>query len=318
MGTRKRTVTLEELRLREVALNSTLAKMGHDMRVKAVEVRKSNIFKPGFRISVPGAHLQMTYYPTPEDMTAPDLKLLDEMAKRYSEGLIEMPKEDADIDRESFIAHLMPRVMSADNADWLKEAGRPCKAVLDMVMTLQSSLEANSLTRKGEIASLQVTDELLERNNLTAEEAFAIAMRNAERVAEITPMRQVIEELLGGELPEEEDAPKMFIASNDQRTNGAPVMFCKKVQSELLEIFGRESVYILPSSVHEVIAISASYMQIDELKQMVSEINRSTVEPEDRLTDEVYTLTGTPEAPVLGMHTSLGVPGQTTFLVAHC
>ena len=34
-------VTLEKLRLREVALNSLLAKMGKDLRVKATVVRKT-------------------------------------------------------------------------------------------------------------------------------------------------------------------------------------------------------------------------------------------------------------------------------------
>lgn len=39
-------VTLEKLRLREVALNSLLAKMGKDLRVKATVVRKNNVQKP--------------------------------------------------------------------------------------------------------------------------------------------------------------------------------------------------------------------------------------------------------------------------------
>lgn len=41
-------VTLEKLRLREVALNSLLAKMGKDLRVKATVVRKNNMQKPAF------------------------------------------------------------------------------------------------------------------------------------------------------------------------------------------------------------------------------------------------------------------------------
>ena len=92
-------------------------------------------------------------------------------------------------------------------------------------------------------------------------------------------------------------------------------MFSKKIQSELLEIFGKKAVYVLPSSIHEFIAVSASYMPIDDMREMVRTINENEVDPEDRLTDEVYVITGTPEKPILGMHTSLGLPGQT-FLVA--
>lgn len=47
-------VTLEKLRLREVALNSLLAKMGKDLRVKATVVRKNNVQKPAFGIGIAG------------------------------------------------------------------------------------------------------------------------------------------------------------------------------------------------------------------------------------------------------------------------
>ena len=45
-------------------------------------------------------------------------------------------------------------------------------------------------------------------------------------------------------------------------------------------------------------------------------INENEVDPEDRLTDEVYTLIGTPENPVFGMSSGLGGQGQETFLTA--
>jgi len=167
------------------------------------------------------------------------------------------------------------------------------------------------------LASCLVTKHLLERYDLSEDEAFEYAMRNNEDSSEIVPIRKVVEDLVGHEMPEEECEQAMYVVSNAYCSKGASLMFSKKIQSELLEIFGRQSVAVLPSSVDEFIAVNAELYDMDGLKEMVAEVNRTQVDPEDRLTDEVYLITGTPEKPVLGMHTSLGRPGQT-FLVANC
>lgn len=46
--------------------------------------------------------------------------------------------------------------------------------------------------------------------------------------------------------------------------------------------------YVLPSSVHEVIVISTQAGEPDDLQEMVQEINNSEVAPEERLSDSVY------------------------------
>lgn len=316
MRTGENMVTLEKLRLREVALNSLLAKMGKDLRVKATEVRKNNVQKPAFGIGIAGASLQIRCYPTPEDMAMSDLELLNELAKKFQEATSGVAVVDMLPSREELIAHLMPRVMGSANAGWLREAGRPCKELLDMVMTLQCGVDIDGISEYGEVANIQVTDSLLRQCGLAVDEAFAIAMKNIESVAQISPIRTVLEELLGEELPDGDNEPKMIIVSNEQRCNGASLMFSKKIQSELLEIFGKKAVYVLPSSIHEFIAVSASYMPIDDMREMVRTINANEVDPEDRLTDEVYTLIGTPENPVFGMSSGLGGQGQETFLTA--
>ena len=46
--------------------------------------------------------------------------------------------------------------------------------------------------------------------------------------------------------------------------------------------------YILPSSIHEVIAVSADFGSPDELAEMVYEINMDQVDINDRLSNQVY------------------------------
>ena len=227
-------VTLEKLRLREVALNSLLAKMGKDLRVKATVVRKNNVQKPAFGIGIAGASFQIRCYPTPEDMAMSDLALLNELAKKFQEATSGVAVVDMLPSREDLIAHLMPRVMGSANAEWLREAGRPCKELLDMVMTLQCRVDLDGISEYGEVANIQVTDSLLRQCGLAVDEAFAIAMKNIESVAQISPIRTVLEELLGEELPDGGNEPKMIIVSNEQRCNGAPLMFSKEIQASCL------------------------------------------------------------------------------------
>ena len=46
--------------------------------------------------------------------------------------------------------------------------------------------------------------------------------------------------------------------------------------------------YIMPSSLHEIIAVSASMGDPNELAQMVAEINMDQVSLEERLSNQVY------------------------------
>ena len=56
---------------------------------------------------------------------------------------------------------------------------------------------------------------------------------------------------------------------------------------ELAEKIGSD-LYILPSSIHEVIAVSADFGSPDELAEMVYEINMDQVDINDRLSNQVY------------------------------
>lgn len=309
------TAMLEQLRLREVALNSIFAKTGQKIRVKAVKVHKNNNERVGLEVRDKELPIVLTYYPTADDMMQPDVRLIERIVDVLREERDEVGLIVHEPDRDEFTANLVPEVMSVENAKWLEADGRPCKIVLDMVVTLRCLWMVDMLADSEKIASCLVTKQVLDRYSLSESEAFSIAMQNLEESAEIVPIRQVVEELLGHEVPENDYEPDMYIVSNRLRNNGAPLMFSKKIQGELLEMFGKRSVAVLPSSIDEFIAISADHMPIEELKDMVAEINRTQVAPEARLTDEVYVITGTPEKPILGMHTSLGLPGQT-FLVA--
>ena len=79
----------------------------------------------------------------------------------------------------------------------------------------------------------------------------------------------------------EAETVPMYVLTNRQRLNGA---CCILYQDVLKQVAGRlgDSLYILPSSIHEVIAIPASASgNPKELSQLVQEINIAEVAPEE-------------------------------------
>lgn len=89
--------------------------------------------------------------------------------------------------------------------------------------------------------------------------------------------------------PENEMMPyPVWILSMDSDTHGASVILQPEALVAVEEIFGGDF-FILPSSIHEVLVIPDLGLdeQEHDLNEMLREVNRMVVEPEDRLSDRV-------------------------------
>lgn len=80
----------------------------------------------------------------------------------------------------------------------------------------------------------------------------------------------------------------MLVITNTDRVNGAAVVLYRGMLKQAAEEIGSD-LFILPSSLHEVIAIPATKgKDVTELKEMVMEVNRKALQLEDVLSDNVY------------------------------
>ena len=79
----------------------------------------------------------------------------------------------------------------------------------------------------------------------------------------------------------------MYVITNESKLYGAASILYEEPLHELAEKVGSD-LYILPSSVHEVIAVSADFSSPDELAEMVYEINMDQDDLSDRLSNQVY------------------------------
>lgn len=131
--------------------------------------------------------------------------------------------------------------------------------------------------------------------NINEEEVIHAAEENTPKLfpKNLKSMGSVLEELFGGALDEEfeditDGGMKMYVLSNQQNFMGAAVMFYPDVMEQIADLF-ESDLYILPSSVHEVILLPATEeMNPRELASMVCEINASSVQEEEVLGDKVY------------------------------
>lgn len=149
------------------------------------------------------------------------------------------------------------------------------------------------------IASTPIHDGLAGALGFTEEQMFKLAAENTKRLLPPTiksmneVMRDIfskdgmpaeIADLMIGEMPPKQ---QMYVISNNKGINGAVSMLYEDGLHELAEKLDSD-LYIMPSSVHEVIAVSTDMGDPNELAEMVADINMGQVALDERLSNQVY------------------------------
>lgn len=151
------------------------------------------------------------------------------------------------------------------------------------------------------VGSVIVSDKIAEEIGMTEEELFRCAVENTRRMnpVSITCMGSMFGGIPEGiTLPQEvreemerakRTADSMWIISNKSEINGAVSMLYEENLHQLAEKLG-ENLFILPSSIHEVIAVPAEIAEgnLPHLMEMVHDINMGEVKLEERLSNSVY------------------------------
>lgn len=144
-----------------------------------------------------------------------------------------------------------------------------------------------------------IRDGMARQLGMNEEQLFRCAVENTRRILPpvVRSMNDVIREMMVGDgMPEEmsemmlDDIPDdrmMYVISNNKGINGAVSMLYEDNLHKLAQKLETD-LYILPSSVHECIAISVNAGDPYELAEMVNEVNMSQVALEERLSNQVY------------------------------
>ena len=132
-------------------------------------------------------------------------------------------------------------------------------------------------------ATATIHNKTLAEYGITEEQLHEDAIRSA---AELHPANiATMSEMLG--MPDM-GGPALYVATNDNGIFGASVVAYPGMLEEAAQRL-QGDYYILPSSIHEVLLISAKEAQdYHDLETMVRQINETEVSPADRLSDKVY------------------------------
>lgn len=152
---------------------------------------------------------------------------------------------------------------------------------------------------KGDMGTVLVDEGLAKSFGMSEQQLYEAAAINTKKL--FPPVVKTVEEVIRemfikDGMPEEladmmlmRRPPdfNMYMITNDRMFNGAVSMLYEEKLHELAETLG-DDLYILPSSIHEVLAVSAELNDPETLAQMVTEINMDQVDLEERLSNQVY------------------------------
>ena len=154
-------------------------------------------------------------------------------------------------------------------------------AVVRVVLKMDKEGMASMALSKGDAEILGMTEE----------EIYAAALANTLRLfpPKLMNLGRYIEMSIGAELPLGEDEVTTYILTNQKEVDGAIYFMSPEVVGAIAEAL-EDDLYILPSSVNEVLLVRASELEdgVDKLKEMVRDANETVVSEKDILSYNVY------------------------------
>ena len=207
-------------------------------------------------------------------------------------GIDTAPKTDIDnlLNYEEMKNKLSIEVISAEaNKELLLNI--PYDRIEDLAAVYRFVLKSESTGK----ASILVSNEMMQKMGITHEQLKNDALYNAPiiRPAVIKGMNEVIKELMGKEAYELANGTgnveeSVYVATVPDKDSGAGVLSYQNFMDQAAERVGGDF-FILPSSIHEILIVKDDgEMKAELLRNMVQQINRTELMPEDKLSDNVY------------------------------
>jgi hypothetical protein len=268
------------------------------MEVVTAPVEKVNMILDGLSLREEGKHISPTIYINDmykryqncEDLEQTIMGACDVMMKAFEE----IPPVSVDsILKDASERVVFQIINTQQNKSFLEKV--PHREFQDLSIVYRVVINED----KNGIQSTKVTNELAGRLGMNEEQLFKCAAENTRRLFPPTVrsmndvmkdmflkdgMPEEIAEMMIGEIPPEQT---LWVISNSKGINGAVNMLYENELHDLAENLGSD-LYILPSSVHEVLAVSSEMGSPEELAEMVVQVNMEAVDLDERLSNQVY------------------------------
>lgn len=168
-----------------------------------------------------------------------------------------------------------------------KNAGRltriPHEEFLDLAVIYRVRMD------KENTYSFTITGEICRKYSISLEDLHIAAVKNMEKEGfTVQTLASVIEEITG--MQEEtisENCFTAYVLTNKSRLDGATVMMYGKHFSRIARKLNTD-LYVLPSSIHEVLAVPDDGINPYELKTIVHDVNSGVVSDDEILSENIY------------------------------
>lgn len=205
--------------------------------------------------------------------------VLKDAAKRMIMGYKQIPIVDVKRDKRKITFQL---VNTKQNQKMLADI--PHRKFNDLSIIYRYIMDSET----DNIQSFVITNKIAEVLQLDEKDLYNLAMTNTKKL--FPPAVYTMQDLLAqmGVSGIDLNTPfPMYIITNKHRVNGAASILYDETLYDLANKLGT-NLYILPSSIHEVIAIPFNPESLKDLEEMVYAVNMGEVDVSDRLSNAVY------------------------------
>ena len=237
-------------------------------KVEAVTVTKNGVQKTGMRYYPEGSNVCPTVYI--DDLTEDEA--IDTCKQLFSKPIPVINNNPfEDFDKSRLFARVYRKGFSG--SDLTRE-------ILDLEVVAAYRFDFED--GKG---SCTLTKAHAESIGLDADELIETALKNSFNDCKVWKIGDLLAKLMPNQKFPDGDMP-MFVLTSLSGAHGASNLLNTKTLSEIAESVGND-LFVLPSSIHEVIAIPA-IGNANEVRTIVQTINASEVEADEVLSDSVY------------------------------
>lgn len=256
-------------------------KKNNGVELLAVSIRSS------FEVMTPAIYIDKTVKEIErEEITIMEAaqRIFDTYQERKD---IDLGIEEAKLmDKQFILNHVEYQVVNAKrNAERLE--GVPRKQIVDLAVIYRVVLNDGD----NRLTSYILNENHLKLAGINADELDEAARSNTQKAGfVIKTMGEIIAEMMGMNNSLDEETlgdPQMYVLTNRRKVNGANILLYKDWLAEVANRL-KDDFFILPSSIHELLAAPVSGTDVKELRAMVKEVNNTEVAPEEILSYEVY------------------------------
>lgn len=221
--------------------------------------------------------------------------LAREIEKTYYDSILHAGNIEIDMSAEYCRDKVIIRLISSEQNSELLEMV-PHILFLDMAIVFYILIRSDD---EG-IGSIRVSNRLLEEWGFEIEDLFMLARENTMRLfpRRICAMFSMMDRIMESnekkvDLSEWEELPEYipkepYVITNSNGINGAAVVLYPDTLQVLADFFD-EDYFLIPSSIHELLAIPESAsIGVEEMYEMVHDVNVSCVALEEILSENVY------------------------------